>query len=116
MFGFLKRKTPRPSMLKESVLNSIQYQITAKEEYIPITHEAQEYFYPDNRMNYVIPLDLMALLPLHWQRYAYRLDFEKLFPDVEESVLDIPELSLESKIKLKSIAFGELESKEDLQK
>ena len=113
MFGFLKRKTPRPSMLKESVLNSIQYQITAKEESIPITHEAQEYFYPDNRMNYVIPLDLMALLPLHWQRYAYRLDFEKLFPDVEEEVEEAVELSQDSKNLIRSITLSEIKSKEE---
>ncbi len=112
MFG-LGKKPQRTNIVKESILNSIQYQITAKEESIPIIHEAQEYFYPDNRMNYVIPLDLMALLPLHWQRYAYRLDFEKLFPQIEEAVEEAVELSEDSKNMIKAVTFGELKTKEE---
>ncbi len=98
-------------MLKESVLNSIQYQITAKEESIPIIHEAQEYFYPDGRMNHAIPNDLLRLLPLHWQRYAYRLDFEKLFPQIEESIEDAIELSEDSKNLIRSITLAEIQAR-----
>ena len=77
-------------------------------------HEAQDYFLKNNQTNYAIPNDFIALLPLHWRRYAYRIDFELLFAVEEEAILDIPKLTDDSKTKLKSIVFGEL-PKEDLQ-
>ncbi len=74
-------------------------------------HEAQMYFLENGQTNHAIPNDLIALLPLHWRRYAYRLDFELLFAE-EENVLYMPKLSEDSKTKLKSIAFGELPKEE----
>ncbi len=110
MFGLGKSKRSI-SVFDRVISNQINNELLDDKPIPRQYHEAQMYFLENGQTNHAIPNDLIALLPLHWRRYAYRLNFKLLFEE-EENVLYMPELSDESKTKLKSIAFGEIKSKE----
>ncbi len=115
MFGLGKKKIPRPDIVGDAIVNSIRYSITAKEESGPrIPHEAEDFYYTDGRINSSVPNEYLGALPMHFRRHWPYLDCELCFPQIEEAILDIPELSQESKTKIKAISFGEL-PKEDVE-
>ncbi len=89
MFGLRKPKKA-VSIFDRVISNQIENELY-DDKPIPRQsyHEAQEYFLENGQMNYAIPNDLIALLPQTWRRYAYRLDFQKLFEEEEnKSITD----------------------------
>ncbi len=113
MFG-LGKKPQRRNIIGDAIRNSIEYSITAKEESIPREPDDIPYL-PLGQYNPSIPSDFLNSLPIHLQNRWTKIDFEKLFPQiedaVEEAIEEAIELPEESVNLIRSITLAEIQAR-----
>lgn len=126
MLGFRKKQAKR-NPIAEAIASSIKYSI-GNEPTIPRPQkEVYQYFYDDGSINTRIPQEYLLSIPVSWRRYAYRLDWNKVFPPEQTSIepespdnplsrvsresevyQDLFKLNQEKKDKIRAIVLGEL--------
>ncbi len=115
MFGLGKKHTnPRPNHIFNKITREIESEFESEQQISRPPKEVYNFYYTDGRINPSVPNEYLAALPMHFRRHWPYLDWELCFPQIEEEVLDIPELSEDSKNMIKAVTFGELKSKEEV--